>query len=348
MKKRVFLFLLVILALLEVLLRLLNSFYPLFRPQVLQDTFENHWLEGYNWKNGLTRLYVYKPKPGATTYGHPFNINSYGFRGRDFKDRAAEGLGTFRIMVLGDSITMGQGVAEEDRYTDVLEGKLRAKYLAVKFEIINLGVQGYETIQEEKTLIRMWPIVEPDLTIVGFCWNDTNITYEHDQPHRLSIEGRKRGLLEHFLTFQIIDRIIYDPVYRAITHEPSAVEEIIASYRPESRDWKVFEQSVKNIAEFVRAKTGNPPFVIELSNLSRFLGQAKTAGEWKRDGYYLLVRAAFEKAGFIWVDLEDTFSYKVISRFEAHPNEETHAQFAEALFSEIVKRGLVTTWRETH
>ena len=47
---------------------------------------------------------------------------------------------------------MGQVVAEEERYANVLEAKLRIRYPALSIEVVNLSILGFETAQEEKIL----------------------------------------------------------------------------------------------------------------------------------------------------------------------------------------------------
>jgi len=293
-------------------------------------------LEGNDWLNGMTRLYVHKPKPGATTYGHPVRVNRWGFRGNDFQDRDAEGWDTFRIMVLGDSITAGQGVAEEDRFTEVLERALRQKYPDVKLEVINLGVQGFETLQEQKILERMWPVVSPNLAIVEFCENDPNISYKYYLEYKLPVGGRMRSVFGKLLSFRIADTI-YDPLVRKIAHIPSHQVELDEAYKPESRDWLVFEASVRRIGEFTTKETGKKPLVIAINDVK----------ELKEHNTYWPVRSTFEKGGFIWLDLGETIRYEPVSRFENHPNEKTHQHYAEALFERIVQMGIVPEWLST-
>lgn len=345
-RRRVALLVLLNLAILETMLQITNGFYPLFRPTNLVDTQEHLWLDGHDWDNGLTRLYIYQSKSGAMTYGHPFHVNHYGFRGKEFLDRKSEGDDTFRIMVIGDSFTAGIGVAEEDRYPEVLGRQLSQKYPDVKIEVVNLGVQGHETIQEYKILQRMWPVVQPDLTVVGFVFNDPNIQYNHHGVHRLPIEGKARAFVEKSITFRILDELLYDWIKRKITQEPSQSEEALAAYEPGSPDWTIFERSVKGMGEFVLSETGKPPMAIYLMDASGLLG-ALTQDEWKKKPYYWSVKKTFDKSGFAWVDLPSGFSYQPVSRFEGHPNEITHVRYADALFKKIVELGIVPSWQKS-
>jgi hypothetical protein len=323
-------------AVLEGALRLTNVFHPFFRPHQFIDTYAERWLEGYDMKNGFTRLYVYEPKPGATTYGHPFHVNHWGFRGRDFLGRSAVGSNTFRILVLGDSLTAGIGVAEEDRYTEVLEKKLRAKYSNVRLEVINLGVHGYETLQEYKTLQRMLPVIRPDLTIVGFYENDPNLHYEYVTQPTLPVVGRLRRILEKSLCFRVVESI-YGPAIIRIRRLPTNGAEIEEAYKPNSRDWRVFDESVDGIANLVSTLHRGKPLVIGLTDPI----------EAKRLGHYWPPRKDFEKHGFIWLDWTDQGPYEPVSRFEYHPNERTHSRYAEALFRKIVELDIIPRRQES-
>src|SRR5262249_5795345 len=56
---------------------------------------------------------------------------------------------TFRVMVLGDSLTYGQGIDQEDTYCRVLERDLGRKY---RIEVLNLGCCGDQSEDVLKTL----------------------------------------------------------------------------------------------------------------------------------------------------------------------------------------------------
>ncbi len=96
--------------------------------------------------------------------------NSLGFRDREHSIEKPPG--TYRILVLGDSITQGFGIeANEDVFTSVLETKLRTK--GVNAEVLNFGVSGYNTEQEVETLREKGVPFDPDLVVLAFCANDT-------------------------------------------------------------------------------------------------------------------------------------------------------------------------------
>jgi hypothetical protein len=103
--------------------------------------------------------------------GVPARINSLGFR--DTREYSlTKPAGTFRIMVLGDSVTFGHGALYETTYPYLLEQRLREWRPDVKWEVWNLGVPGYNTAQELAYLNEIGERYAPDLVIVGFFSND--------------------------------------------------------------------------------------------------------------------------------------------------------------------------------
>ncbi len=124
------------------------------------------------------RLLKYRFRPGMTPEDvadpgdhRGFRINSAGFR--DVEHSLAKPRGCYRIVVLGDSITAGVGIEDLDAvFTRRLEGLLNDDGEAVSFEVINLGVGGYHTLQEAETLLVSGLRYQPDHVVVAFCVND--------------------------------------------------------------------------------------------------------------------------------------------------------------------------------
>jgi hypothetical protein len=103
--------------------------------------------------------------------GVPVEINGLGFRDpRDYDLEKPPG--TFRILVLGDSVTFGHGAIFESTYPFLLEQRLEAWRPDVAWQVWNLGVPGYNTAAELAYLREVGPRYRPDLVIVGFFEND--------------------------------------------------------------------------------------------------------------------------------------------------------------------------------
>ena len=98
-------------------------------------------------------------------------VNSAGFRDRDYTLEPAPGV--FRIAALGDSVTFGRGVPLDESFAKVLERSLNTNADgARRYEVLNFGVGGYNTVQEVelyRTKVRRYA---PDLLVVVYVLND--------------------------------------------------------------------------------------------------------------------------------------------------------------------------------
>ena len=91
--------------------------------------------------------------------------NAMGFRGREFDPVKPPGV--YRIAAVGDSFTFGNGIREEDRYTDLLQSRLPSH-----FEVLNFGVAGANTPEHRLLVQRLLPLVHPDFIILQWYVND--------------------------------------------------------------------------------------------------------------------------------------------------------------------------------
>ncbi len=113
---------------------------PFYRPAHLK--VDMRYILNPMWNNMSTL----KPNYRGRTHGHSVYINAYGFRSEEFTLTKKKDV--FRIIVLGDSLTYGEGVADGELYTSVLKNKLQNKYPDRKIEVVNLGISGYSSVDE--------------------------------------------------------------------------------------------------------------------------------------------------------------------------------------------------------
>lgn len=115
--------------------------------------------------------YDLKPNSRQGAGGVMYNINSHGMRDREYL--LDKGRNTYRIAVLGDSYTFGDGVPLEDTYVKQLEDLLNQnQHLRKRIEVFNLGVNGYNTVQELWRLKGLGLQFQPDLILLGYYLND--------------------------------------------------------------------------------------------------------------------------------------------------------------------------------
>lgn len=114
---------------------------------------------------------IYQLDPGfeGEFSGISVKINKQGFRQN--KDVGIKEPNTKRIVGIGDSVTFGFGVNEEETYLRQLENILRDNQKNV-YEVINLAVSGYNSFQERIFLEKQISQVQPDVLVVGLVLND--------------------------------------------------------------------------------------------------------------------------------------------------------------------------------
>jgi lysophospholipase L1-like esterase len=78
--------------------------------------------------------------------------------------------GTFRVLVLGDSIAYGSGIPKDKTFPNRLESLLRERLGSA--EVVNAGVSGYTPYNELQYYLAKGKEFEPDVVLVAFCMND--------------------------------------------------------------------------------------------------------------------------------------------------------------------------------
>lgn len=132
--------------------------FDIYKNNDFNTNIENFYLN----KN---KILVYSIKEGKNSwfYGTDIVINKQGFRDVDFEYKK----GNIKIMCLGDSTTFGGCVNTTSLYTNKL-----SELLDYKYSVFNLGVDGYNTIQEAENLRINGIKYSPNIVLVTFCLND--------------------------------------------------------------------------------------------------------------------------------------------------------------------------------
>jgi lysophospholipase L1-like esterase len=113
--------------------------------------------------------WVMLPLDEHYTYGHFVKLNSLGFRGPEV---SAKDKNEYRILAIGDSHIYGQGVADNELMTTVLQKKLDQSALPCSYTVTNMGVRAYSTNNELALLKKSGLALDPDHVIVFFFIND--------------------------------------------------------------------------------------------------------------------------------------------------------------------------------
>jgi lysophospholipase L1-like esterase len=99
----------------------------------------------------------------ARRRGPPIRINHLGFREREIQ---AKNPARYRIAIVGDSLTWGQGLEEDERFSDLLERSLGSRY-----EVLNFGIPG-DNLPEHLQVLEQALSVSPDFVLLQLYIND--------------------------------------------------------------------------------------------------------------------------------------------------------------------------------
>jgi lysophospholipase L1-like esterase len=118
--------------------------------------------------------FVHRPHGRARIMGAAVAINAAGLR--DDREIAPRDPSTRRIMMLGDSVTFGFGVAQQETTASQLEALLNASANGSRFDVLNAGVGNYNTAMEVAAYLKTGRALEPDIVLLNFFVNDAEPT----------------------------------------------------------------------------------------------------------------------------------------------------------------------------
>lgn len=309
------------------------------------------------------RLEKLAPNYDGWFAGVPVRTNSLGFRD-DREYPLEKPPGTFRILVLGDSVTFGHGSVAEHAYPFLLEQKLKAWKPGVNWQVWNLGVPGYNTSQELAYLLEVGSTYKPDLVVVGFYWNDLVDNRPVVAPTRKAIAASvvKTWFKAHMYSFDLYKKVYLTLRYRmqASEEERGLLENLAAQDRllvKPSQVAALKEQLLTNPEPIAKTECSSPaaPVPRILSTLQLPTPTPEIAAwqdavarlqQLNRDGSYRIaffINAAPEPCAK--EDVFDTRSTKAIDEYfvrvlsEGTPAVSTHDTFARYRPSQMPESG---------
>lgn len=153
------------------------------------------------------------PNVTATIHNHTLskqdvilNINSLGLRGPELKPEKGD---EFRILAIGDSITLGDYVAQDDTIPGILERSLRS--LNPKTIVMNAGLPGANTSDEYYHYVELADTAKPDIVLLGMYLNDAQnsgefyakkLTFPFNKSRFLSFVAERINILNIQATVQ--------------------------------------------------------------------------------------------------------------------------------------------------
>jgi hypothetical protein len=125
-------------------------------------------------------------------------VNNLGLRGQDTTLEKPDG--TYRILMLGDSFTMGKGVEDDETFSVLLEHLLQAKLSACggpRIEVLNAGTDSYAPVLSYIHLKRDLVALDPDLVIENLDASDLIQEAAYRKQAVLGEEGEVVAVPQH-------------------------------------------------------------------------------------------------------------------------------------------------------
>ena len=225
-----------------------------------------------------SEVYGWALRPGTRYYGRggeTITVNERGYRGAVHATAPAPG--AVRVVMLGDSITFGTGVGDDDTFSRRLDAQ-------PDLEVLNLGVDGYGTDQALIRLEREGIGHRPQVVILNFCLR--NDYFDNALPVAL-YDGRSpkpyftlsRGVLmrhDTHLRLSLRQRVAVNLIEQsylvnALAHLGGAWPETVGDER-DAEDWGARRQAV--LADFQRAAELTRRLILAMAERSAVAGAA--------------------------------------------------------------------------
>ena len=291
------------------------------------------------------RLIAYDPTGGFTrhvangrgrVYGVDVRFNAAGMRDREHV--VAKPPGTRRVLVLGDSVAAGLGVAWEDTFVHRLEDELNARSPARPIEVIAGAVPGWNTVAERRYFFAEGIGFEPDAVVLVYVSNDNEVLLPWapgpSLPWRMRVWQwlTDRSRLVEAATFTYrryrprpVDSDSWQMLHAMKTARESRGRESHA-FEPDDRGWLASRDALADIARETHAR--GIPFVIVLYDI----------GGPDAPTVLLRLREFSASSGVPVVDSLPWFAGRPAVQWlnaSLHPNPEGHAVLADGIAREL-------------
>lgn len=274
----------------------------------------------------------HRPNQKETLMGVEFRTNAHGFRGGDYP--LEKSAGAYRVMLLGDSLTVGWGAKEEDLFATRLETSLKEYFkkngIPQTPQVINTGVGNYNTDQQVSFFEWRGRAFKPDMVILNYFINDAEPTPRQKSPFIIKYSYLAMLLWGRVDTFRrmYISGERYDNYYANL-------------YRDDADGWRGMKEAIGRLANLSKEEGGFRLVVALLPELhavgpkygfADIYGKVEKAsrGVGVKEVVDLSPRFAGEKPESLWVSPDD-----------AHPNGKAHRIIADGLFEYITEHGLL-------
>jgi hypothetical protein len=119
-------------------------------------------------------LYELRPNIKKNIRGVLLKTNSLGLHDKEYD--IVKNKNTYRIAIVGDSISMPSGVTYENAYHSLWEDELNRQSQDTKFEVINFSVAGYSIGDYKEVVINKVAKYNVDHIFIGLCLTNDHLS----------------------------------------------------------------------------------------------------------------------------------------------------------------------------
>ncbi|MCG6871080.1 MAG: hypothetical protein LJE84_02225 [Gammaproteobacteria bacterium] len=267
-------------------------------------------------------------------------LNSHHRREREF--RRDKSPGVYRIIASGDSVTFGQGIPVEARFSEEL-----GRALGSGFEVLNFGQPGAELIHHAKTLRSLAP-AHPDFLLLQWFPNDFEGEHEEKRarPHPANLGGRWHSWLHSHSALYYLANTAWGEWQRRCGTVGGYAQYMRDRFAdPNSPDSLRAMTALDFIVSHVR-DAGVGIGLVLFPKLSPGVGTGSYAFNYLHER----VLGYCQQAQMVCLDLRSTYAPWAdrvdqlhVNRFDAHPNALANTLAAKAILATFGPR-----WRADH
>lgn len=256
--------------------------------------------------------HIHRPLSKAMLMGVPVQINADGFRDENYPVARNS---KYRVIFLGDSLTLGWGVRSEETFEYLIEKYFNDRIPA---EIINFGTGNYNTVQEVHLFLEKGLKYKPDKVVLFYFINDAEPL---PQKAKWGFWGHSHLLTLYWSRLHAaIERIQPSRNFSAYYH---------ALYASDQPGWQQAKEALLLLKTVCVDRQIKLQVVLlpELHQLQPYTFQQEHA----------LIKTFLSEHKIDFLDVAPSFSKEIhperlwVARDDAHPNAVAHRLIAEAV-----------------
>lgn len=306
----------------EIMLRALSSFTYIYNVEML------NYAKELKVKSAIPGIsHEHRPNAGASLMGVDITLNSLGHRSAELRNpKTAD---ERRIHVLGSSIALGWGVAEEEALPSVIADMFNRQIspkTGLNYVAINAGIGNYNTFYQVEKFKRQVAATDPDMVVLQYYINDA--------------EPNPGGEDSPILRYSVLAAFVYQHIkVIAAVSKISLADHYTALYVDGAPGWERAKKSIQELKKICDQRGIQLAALIvpELHNLSP---------DGPYPPLYAKIRETFAVYGIETIDTFDPvrrgFAENTVGAWvsadDPHPSAKAHRIMAEETFRALSMR----------